>query len=84
MGDEAMSRFMKGDGDNYWDHPNGRQVEYIRQAAVLRAICLYLSGKQDRAVQMDTRESVVEIIPARAHPLWAELRPASPPEKGEL
>src|SRR5262249_36592234 len=37
MGDEAMRRFMKGDGDNYWDHPNGRQVEHIRQAAVLRA-----------------------------------------------
>jgi MOSC domain-containing protein YiiM len=27
MGDEAMRRFMKGDGDNYWDHPDGRQVE---------------------------------------------------------
>ena len=37
IGDEAMRRFMKGDGDNYWDHPNGRQVEHIRQAAVLRA-----------------------------------------------
>src|SRR5215468_2477385 len=37
MGDEAMRRFMKGDGDSYWDHPNGRQVEHIRQAAVLRA-----------------------------------------------
>jgi hypothetical protein len=36
MGDEVMRRFMKGDGDNYWDHPDGRQVEYIRQAAVLR------------------------------------------------
>jgi len=36
MGDEAMRRFMKGDGDNYWDHPDGRQVEHIRQAAVLR------------------------------------------------
>src|SRR5262249_34918666 len=32
-----MRRFMKGDGDNYWDHPNGRHVEHIRQAAVLRA-----------------------------------------------
>ena len=28
---------MKADGDNYWDHPNGRQVEHIRQATVLRA-----------------------------------------------
>ena len=37
IGDEAMRRFMKGDSDNYWDHPNGRQVEHIRQAAVLRA-----------------------------------------------
>jgi hypothetical protein len=36
MGDEAMRRFMKGDGDDYWDHPDGRQVEHIRQAAVLR------------------------------------------------
>jgi hypothetical protein len=27
MGDEVMRRFMKGDGDNYWDHPDGRQVE---------------------------------------------------------
>src|SRR5262249_10987765 len=42
MGDEAMRRFMKGDGDNYWDHPNGRQVEHIRQAAVLRARLPYL------------------------------------------
>src|SRR5262249_27739300 len=36
MGDETMRCFMKGDGDNYWDHPDGRQVEYIGQAAVLR------------------------------------------------
>jgi hypothetical protein len=34
-----------------------------------RAICLHLSGRHDHAVQVDTRESVVEIIPARAHPL---------------
>jgi hypothetical protein len=34
-GDEAMRRFMKGDGDNYWDHPNGRQVEQVGQAAFL-------------------------------------------------
>ena len=32
---------------------------YLRKP---RAICLYLSGKHDRAVQMDTRESVVELI----------------------
>src|SRR5262245_5228809 len=37
MGDEAMRRFVKGNGDNYRDHPDGRQVEHIRQAAVLRA-----------------------------------------------
>src|SRR6266446_570409 len=34
-----------------------------------RAICLYLSRRHDHAVQMDTRESAVEIIPARAHRL---------------
>jgi hypothetical protein len=33
---------------------------YLRKP---RAICLYLSGRYDHAVQMDTRESVVEIIP---------------------
>jgi hypothetical protein len=36
-GDEAMRRFMKGDGDNYWDHPNGREVEHVSQAAFLRS-----------------------------------------------
>src|SRR5690348_16615474 len=35
-----------------------------------RAICLYLSRRHDHAVQVDTRESVVEIIP----------RPRSPPK----
>src|SRR5690349_15320897 len=29
MGDEAVRGFMKGNGDNYWDHPDGRQVEHI-------------------------------------------------------
>src|SRR5215831_9609315 len=46
MGDEAMCRFMKGDGDYYWDHPNGRQVEHIRQGAVLRARLPHLLVKQ--------------------------------------
>src|SRR5215471_2996389 len=35
--------------------------------------CLYLSGRHDHAVQMDTRESAVEIIPPAAHRVmgWA-------------
>jgi hypothetical protein len=38
---------------------------YLRKP---RAICLYLSRRHDHAVQMDTRESAVEIIPARGSP----------------
>src|SRR5215469_7798690 len=42
---------------------------YLRKP---RAICLYLSRKHDHAVQMDTWESAVEIIPACAHRTAAE------------
>src|SRR5262249_18823616 len=38
---------------------------YLRKP---RAICVYLSPGHDHAVQMDTRESAVEIIPARGSP----------------
>ena len=38
----------------------GRRVTHLRKP---RATCLYLSGRQDHAVQVDARESVVEIIP---------------------
>ena len=46
-------------------------------------VCIYPEGTI-MPCKWTPRESVVEIIPARAHPLWAELRPASPPEKDEL
>src|SRR5262249_1890840 len=49
---------------------------YLRKP---RAICLYLSRRHDHAVQMDTRESAVEIIPARAHRLMG--RTAGPPSE---
>jgi hypothetical protein len=59
MGDEAMRRFMKGDGDNYWDHPNGRQVEHIRQAAVLRARLPHLLRSE--ATRFKKRKTEAEI-----------------------
>jgi hypothetical protein len=34
QGDEAMRRFMKSDGDSYWDRPDGRQVKNVSQAAL--------------------------------------------------
>src|SRR5262249_34916331 len=39
------------DGDNYWDHPNGRQVEHIRQAAVLRARLPHLLDLRSEATR---------------------------------
>jgi hypothetical protein len=36
----------------------GRRIPHLRKP---RAICLYLSGRHDHALQVDTRESVVEI-----------------------
>src|SRR5260221_14514812 len=42
---------------------------YLRKP---RAICVYLSGRYDHAVQMDTPESVVEIIPQK---IWRSAEP---------
>src|SRR5260221_14384744 len=42
---------------------------YLRKP---RAICVYLSGRYDHAVQMDTPESVVEIIPQK---IWRSAGP---------
>jgi hypothetical protein len=44
----------------------------VRISASRGPYVLYLSGKHDRAMQMDTRESVVEIIPqsASGHARW--------------
>src|SRR5262245_32349382 len=62
MGDEAMRRFMKGDGDNYWDHPNGRQVEHIRQAAVLRARLPHLLDLRNEATSFKKRNISAAIV----------------------
>ena len=56
IGDEAMRRFMKGDSDNYWDHPNGRQVEHIRQAAVLRARLPHLLDLRSETTRFKKRK----------------------------
>src|SRR5262249_52088006 len=53
---------------------------YLRKP---RAICLYLSRRHDHSVQMDTRESAVEIIRAvRLTPKCAGLS-RSPSENGK-
>src|SRR6516164_7292534 len=62
MGDEAMRCFMKGDGDNYWDHPNGRQVEHIRQAAVLRARLPHLLDLRNEATRFKKRNISAAIV----------------------
>src|SRR5262249_41863219 len=72
MGDEAMRRFMKGDGDNYWDHPNGRQVEHIRQAAVLRARLPHLLDLRSEATRFtgtDLKYPWVDLVTASMMPL---------------
>jgi hypothetical protein len=62
MGDEAMRRFMKGDGDDYWDHPNGRQVEDIRQAPVLRARLPHLLDLRSEATRFKKRKISATIL----------------------
>src|SRR5262249_42080578 len=79
MGDEAMRRFMKGDGDDYWDHPDGRQVEYIRQAAVLRARLPHLLDLRSEATRFKKRKICFAPWPSRPS---ANFCPASRREAG--
>src|SRR5215831_6392475 len=61
-GRRSHAPLHEGDGDNYWDPPDGRQVEHIRQVAVLRARLPHLLDLRSEATRFKKRKIGATIL----------------------